>query len=173
MAESLILVNGLPGAGKTMLSSLLGQALGVPVLSKDFIKEALADASSNRLASRRLGQIASDAMWQLSAAMPGRVIVESWWYRPRDVDYVLDGIALSETPNVVEVWCDVPADLAWKRYLERQRHQVHPAAISETDWASWSTGAVPLGVGRVVRVDTSFPTSRDALSGLISSIGDF
>lgn len=172
MAKSLILVNGLPGAGKTVLSSLLGQALATPVLSKDVIKEALADASSNRLTSRRVGQIASDTMWQLSAAMPGRVIVESWWYRPRDVDYVIDGVALSGTPTVVEVWCDIPADLARRRYLERQRHQVHPAAISEEDWANWSTGAVPLGIGRAVRVDTSFPTSPDALSDLISSIGD-
>ncbi|MCZ2403537.1 AAA family ATPase [Paenarthrobacter sp. Z7-10] len=85
MAESLILVNGLPGAGKSTLSNLLGEELGVPVVSKDRIKEALADICLGKVGSGRLGQIASETMWQAISAVPGTVIAESWWYRPRDL----------------------------------------------------------------------------------------
>ena len=43
IAKTLILINGLPGSGKTTLSRQLGRALSIPVISKDNLKEALAD----------------------------------------------------------------------------------------------------------------------------------
>ena len=43
MATSHILIKGLPGSGKTTLSRQLGGALSVPVVSKDAVKEMLAD----------------------------------------------------------------------------------------------------------------------------------
>ncbi|MEU8358303.1 AAA family ATPase [Nonomuraea sp. NPDC048882] len=43
MCERVVLVNGLPGSGKSTLARALGRELGWPVLSKDAIKETLAD----------------------------------------------------------------------------------------------------------------------------------
>ncbi|UVJ40532.1 ATP-binding protein [Arthrobacter sp. CJ23] len=170
MAESVILINGLPGAGKSTLSEQLGEELGVPVVSKDRVKELLADISQGQVTSGRLGQIASDTMWQVAAAIPGTVIVESWWYRPRDLGFVTGGLAQSGSPEVVEVWCEIPASLAWKRYIDRQRHEIHPTGITaERDWADWSTNAVPLGIGRTVKVDTSSPVDVIALVDLLST----
>lgn len=165
MAESVILINGLPGAGKSTLSKQLGKELGVPVVSKDRIKEGLADISQGKVGSGKLGQIASETLWQVVAAVPGTVIAESWWYRPRDLGFVIDGVALSGSPEVIEVWCDIPPNLAWTRYFERQRHEIHPAgAAAERDWAEWSANAAPLSLGRIVKVDTSSPVDAALLA---------
>jgi predicted kinase len=40
MADLLVIVNGLPGSGKTTLARRLGAALEAPVVSKDALKEA-------------------------------------------------------------------------------------------------------------------------------------
>ena len=61
MADRALIINGLPGAGKTTLAGPLGEALGLPVVSKDAIKESLADAIPTPLPTQRLGAIASDA----------------------------------------------------------------------------------------------------------------
>lgn len=171
MAESVILINGLPGAGKSTLAAQLGDELGVPVVSKDSIKEALADPCLGQVGSGRLGQIASETMWQVVAAIPGTAIVESWWYRPRDLGFVRQGVAQSGKPQVMEIWCELPPGLAWERCLGRRRHEIHPTGTAaERDWAEWSANAVPLGVGRTVRVDTSAPVDAASLAVQLAAV---
>lgn len=171
MASSLILVNGLPGSGKSTLSRRLGQAMQLPVISKDELKEFLADAAGGKVAGGRLGRIASETMWQLAAAIQGTAIVESWWYRPRDLEHARRGIALSGTPGVVELWCDVDPATARERFNNRARHEVHTMdpATAEATWADWAEKGAPLGLGPTLTVGTATPVDLDALQDGLSA----
>jgi predicted kinase len=46
MPDHLIVLNGMAAAGKTTLARPLAAALGIPLVSKDAIKEALGDAAA-------------------------------------------------------------------------------------------------------------------------------
>jgi predicted kinase len=63
-----VLVTGLPGSGKTSLATPLAAALGLPMLSKDTIKEALWDAlgPGDRVWGTQLGTAAAVALESLA-----------------------------------------------------------------------------------------------------------
>ena len=169
MAERLILVNGLPGAGKSTLAAKLGAALGVPVISKDAIKEALY-AAVPTARPRALGATAMDAAWSLAADAEGTVVLESWWFRPRDLGYAEAGWHRCGRPDLVEVWCDVPPEVAYARFTARVRSDevYEDADRAATWWDDWAAGAMPLAIGSVVRVDTSTEVDIAALAQSLS-----
>jgi predicted kinase len=165
VARQLILVNGLPASGKTTLARALGIELGIPVVSKDAVKEPLADITGTTVGSTALGALASETMWRLAGLVPGRAIVESWWFAPRDLDFVRKGLSTAGNPAIVEVWCDVPPEHAWQRYLARERHAIHPAGQSSFGpWAEWMKNPRPLELGTVVRVQTDTHADIAALA---------
>ncbi|GAA2758938.1 AAA family ATPase [Actinopolymorpha rutila] len=85
-----VLVNGLPGAGKSTLAHPLARELGVPLFGKDLIKETWADVLGSFPPDERpqhewnalFGAAASQTIWNLLAqsscggvvdsALPGR-----------------------------------------------------------------------------------------------------
>jgi len=165
-----VLVNGLPGSGKTTLARPLATRLGAPWLGKDAVKEALADAVGQGepplVGTSAVGAAAMEAVWRLAAAPLPRVVVESWWFRPRDLDHALRGLATAGADAVVEVWCDVPPDVARGRFEARTgRHPVHADDRDMTaEWAAWTAGAAPLALGPVVRQDTTGTVDVGALA---------
>ena len=168
MARDVVMVNGLPGSGKSSLAPRLAARLGAACLGKDRIKEALADAVVTEVP--RLVAVAMTTVWHVAAALSGMVVVDSWWFRPRDLADARAGLAVSGASATVEIWCDVPAELARARYLARKRHTVHGDAEKlATEWAGWAAAAEPLGLGPVIRVDTAAPVDLRALADEVRS----
>jgi predicted kinase len=178
-----VVVNGLPGAGKTTLARPLSRALGLPLLAKDVLKETLADnlpgkcgcdadPEAARAWSRRLGAASSEAMWAMLADCPRGAVLE----QPLLADtrrFALDGlIRAGVNPETThEVWCDVPVAVAEARYRARVsgRHPVHvdTREYLDADWSRWRSVAEPLGFGEVHRVDTTVPVDVPALAAKI------
>ncbi len=157
-----VLVNGLPGSGKTSLAMALAAELGWPCLSRDAIKERLA-AQNPHDASNIVGAVAMRELWRQAADLPA-FVAESWWFRPRDLEFAMSGLEVAGVETVVEIWCEVPPALARSRFESRERGPVH-SIIGDVDakWSEWSAGAEPLGISPVVRVDTTRPVDIDEL----------
>ncbi|PJJ73055.1 putative kinase [Diaminobutyricimonas aerilata] len=164
MANPLLLINGLPASGKSTLAEDIATRLGWPLLSKDDIKEALADLVGPAVPSSNLGMIAMDTIWSLTAHIGTGVVVESFWWAHRDREHVERGVRESGAETVVELWCEVDDEVARQRYEERERHVVH-----EPDWDLWDSEEwkqnppVPLDLGPVVWLRTDSEYDVDAV----------
>ena len=164
MAQYAVLVNGLPGAGKSTLARDLAPVLGIPLIAKDAIKEALAAATPG-VPPGALGRIAAEAMWDLAAAIPGGVLLESWWFTPRDRGFAEAGLHRTGAAAAVEIWCDLPPDVALARFLSRDRGAPHDdARHARESWPAWAAEAHPLGIADVVTVRTDRAVDLPALA---------
>ncbi|MCR2792165.1 ATP-binding protein [Microbacterium sp. zg.Y625] len=167
MGDGVILVNGVPGAGKSTLARRLGAELGLPVVSKDDLKEALADAVPATFPLARLGPLAADLLWEVAAGLSGPVILESFWLADRDRAFAAAGLARCGRSQHAEVWCDVPVELARARYEARIGHVVHADRGSAADWGAWRH-AEPL-TSDAIRVDTSRAVDVAALAQVLGA----
>ena len=147
----LIIVNGLPGSGKTTLATQLAAELSLPLFRKDAIKETLAAAA---------------CLWCSLSDAGGNAIIESPWLahlRPVVAQKLHElGILTHD-----EIWCDIPITLARERFESRalERHWIHSESSGSTDadWEMWARNAEPLGLGTVHRVDTARPVDIESL----------
>jgi predicted kinase len=147
-----VLVAGWPGSGKSTLASALAAELGLPLLAKDEIKEALMEGLGQPetvAASQRLGKAAVLVMLRAARTCPGAVLDSSWF------DYALP-LARTLPGRLIEVHCTVPLDLARARYRARTGHR-HAGHLdyARSDQELWGEPSRPLGLGPVVAVDTS------------------
>lgn len=160
-----VLVAGWPGSGKTTLATALAAELGLPLLSKDEIKEALMDGlgpPETVAQSRRLGRAAVLAMLRVAAHCPGAVLDSTWF------GYTLP-LARRLPGRLIEVHCSVPRDVARARYRARTagRHAGHLDA-KRADAELWGEPVRPLGLGPAVTVDTSGPVDLPELAASLA-----
>ena len=173
---TVVLVNGLPGAGKTTLARTLSQHLRLPLFSKDTIKEAHADVLGTEPPSgwpqRRwnaaLGAAASETMWGLLADAPEGAVLESCW--PKDVrHFVAHGLQRANCRQPVEIWCDAPLQIARRRFEARHpRHPIHGELLTDAEWERWQLTAQPLQIGPTIQIDTTGPVDMNAVIAWIT-----
>jgi predicted kinase len=118
-----IVVSGPPASGKTTLARAIAPALGLPLIAKDTIKQALMSVLPvpGIEASRMLGRASVTALLAV-ASESGGAVLESVWHRSRAAE------DLRRLPgNLVEVFCRCDARTAAQRYARRAgtRHAGH------------------------------------------------
>jgi AAA domain len=148
-----VLVGGVPGSGKTTLAGQLAPLLGLPLIAKDAIKEALMSALGpprDVAESQRWGRAAVLAMLTVARSSPGAVL-DSTWYA-----YTIPHVQGLPGP-IVEVRCVVDLEEAKRRYRARtpMRHAGH-LDDQRTESELWDPDAHrPLRLGPVLEVDTT------------------
>jgi predicted kinase len=152
---TLVVVTGVPGAGKSTLGSALAEAMGCPFVSLDAIKEELAaDAAQTPLDWLRYA--AEDEVVHRLDAFGGEAVLDVWIAPRRDRPRVTALLA-PWWEGLVEVRCQVPADVAVERYVARERVWPHLPADEQTLQRIRDAVERPeaLGAHRTLVVDTT------------------
>jgi hypothetical protein len=174
-----IVLSGLPASGKSSLARRLAPALGLPLLDKDDILEALFDSLGVGDGGwrTRLSRAADEVLRRMAFQTQGAVLV-SWWRHPRaQGDSGTPTGWLSLLPGrLVEVYCACEPRVAAERYLGRTRHEGHldharnlKDLIADLE-RSASLG--PLGLGEVIRVETGGEADLEEILREIRSLRD-
>lgn len=160
MSGRLVIVGGAPATGKTTLARTLGTSLGVPVITKDDVKEALATPfpTGDRDWSRQLGAAAYGALFAVAELVlsAGHGLVLESNFRAGVSDASL--IALARLAPTVVIVCRIPDALRRQRFEERAaagRHRVHVDSAVLDEWREDDTEfLIDIGTPRLV-VDTT------------------
>jgi predicted kinase len=131
--QHLVIVSGAPASGKTMLAERLSRDLQLPLIAKDSLKEALADAMGapeGVAASGRMGDGAYAVLYAVAHALLEAgygAIVESNFRR---------GMSEPELARLLPwagarlIHCTAPPEVILARYAERfARGERHPAHL--------------------------------------------
>lgn len=172
--KSVILVNGIPGAGKSTLARPLAAELGIPLLAKDIVKESLFDTLGvkDRAWSRQMGVAAMNVLSALVEHMPVPVVLDTN-VSPEHRHFFVDDCERAGVELVVEVFCAVPTELAFERYKSRVGTSRHPGHCDETlvaqgiEW--WIPQNAPAALGPVLKVRTDAPVDVPAVAAWVRS----
>jgi predicted kinase len=164
--DGIVVVAGVPGSGKTTLARVLAPRLGLPLIAKDTIKEALFDAlgTGDLPWSERLGSASHRVMYAVAREAGSAMLEANFW--PGTAEH--DLIALKRP--LLQIYCRCPLDLAVTRYQARiaspDRHPGHlPEHQRDEVIARWATTQPrPLDLDApIIEVDTAVPVDLDAL----------
>jgi predicted kinase len=165
MTGVLVLVTGPPASGKTTLAGPLAAALGLPLIGKDLIKEALFDVlgTGDRAWSRRLGKASFEVLYAVAGALPAAVLDANLGPEAAPRLQAIDA-------HLLEVYCRCPADEVERRFASRAptRHPGHVDHLLAPEIkATLTRGAGPLDLGPVLEVDTTHPVDTSKVAAWV------
>jgi hypothetical protein len=87
-----------------------------------------------------------DAVRALAQGASRSVVIDSWWFEPRDLPFAVAGVEQVRADRAVEVWYRVPAETARARYAQRCRPALYQDDQRLADhWNTWAEKVAPLG----------------------------
>lgn len=169
--QLVVVVTGPPAAGKTTIARDLAARLGLPLIAKDTIKEALFDGlGTGDLAwSQRLGEatyLVLLALVEESVAAGASLVLEANF--ARGVESRLAALPA----RFVQLHCSAPLEVLVERYGRRERHPGHVDSerIDALREAVESGRHEPLDLpGGTIRLETSQPVNLDELEERVRS----
>jgi predicted kinase len=163
-----VVVTGLPASGKSALAEPLADALGIPWISKDAIKEQLFESEGyggwDR--SKQLSRDADAAMLAAAGDVDAAVL-DNFWH-PEAVEAAIAPLAGA----LVEVCCTCPPEIAYERFRRRRRHPGHADdenVAKAEDFIAYAE-LLPLRVGPVIEVNTNGPVDVGAVAERVRAV---
>jgi predicted kinase len=177
-APLLIVVTGAPGSGKTTVARPLAAQLGLPLFTKDDVKEALWEhfGAGDRELFLAYGRASYPLLLGLvgAALAAGSSAMVEANFRPQQAAADFERLLASRPCRVVQVLCVADRQACLERYRERdrlrRRHAMHLVGGAETEAGLerelrdgvWDV-PIPLP-GLVIRLDTNVPVDVEMLA---------
>ena len=163
----LVLVSGPPAAGKSTLAGPLAADLGLPLIEKDVIKEALFETlgTGDRSWSRELSTASFEVMLSLAGQLEAAVLVGNF-----SLETAPGLTKLSPPP--IEIFCRCPPDELVRRVKARKRHPGHLDDTTAREVARGVPSAEPLNLGGpYLEVDTSVGVMIEPIADWVRTAG--
>jgi predicted kinase len=173
----LVLISGAPGSGKSTLARLLSLQLGLPLFSRDRLKEVVLDelGASDRAASQKIGRTSYSLLFEIVGCLLDAsvgVLVESNFRRGLSET---DLRPLVERAPAVLLHCRTNGEEILRRYRRRATQQERHAGHFDQD--ATAELVQDLHSGNYEPLDLDLPTlvidTTDGYSPDLDQIGQF
>ena len=166
MPSTLILVNGLPGTGKSTLADKLSRDLALPMLGKDMLKEWLFDSLDMQATEENIALIGKVSSHMLQVFMEDlladgqSVIAENAYVAAFAREELGKIMARVGEAICIEIYCTTDVEENRRRFEDRinngARHNVH-LNVDGSFLAEHETQKKyePLNIGKTIQVDTT------------------
>jgi predicted kinase len=163
---TLLVLTGLPAAGKTTLGTALARRLRWPFVSKDEYKEMLHEHLPD-LTRAQAGPLSFEIMYHVagvSLAAGHDVVLETHFYRGLS-EPILVALADKHSAQLVQVFCHAPLPELKRRHAERVALGEHPHIHLPwlySDGVPVHACSEPLDLGALLlQLDTTHPGTED------------